>query len=169
VSKSKSGGVKVTERTVFHEERAPYSFAIEAFISLVILFLFLLTLRVLMYSSEHRGFFLVLLILYLFIIIGFLWSFLNMRYRLTTEGVEATMPPFTYRVKYSEIDEVNLEKVPFWMGWGLRLWWRRIGFISIHKMSVVIRKKEGVFRSFWLSTMDAEKFADMLKEKMKSS
>jgi hypothetical protein len=92
-----------------------------------------------------------------------------MRYRLTTEGVEATMPPFTHRVKYSEIDEVDIEKVPLWMGWGLRLWWRRIGFISMHKKSVVIRKKKGVFKNFWLSTNDSEKFAVMLKEQMKSS
>jgi hypothetical protein len=120
-------------------------------------------------SSERRGFYLGLLILYLIIIVGFIWSFLNMWYRLTTEGVEATMPPFTHSVKYSEIDEVIIEKVPIWMGWGLRLWWRRIGFISMHNMAVVIRKKEGVFRNFWLSTTNSEKFADMLKEKMKSS
>jgi hypothetical protein len=39
----------------------------------------------------------------------------------------------------------------------------------MHKKSVVIRKKKGVFKNFWLSTNDSEKFAVMLKEQMKSS
>jgi hypothetical protein len=158
----------MSEKTVLHEEKAPFSFTIKAFLYLVLIFLLWMTIRSFLDPTEIRVVFYGLLVVTLSIALTF-WSFLNMRYRLTTEGVEATMQPFTYRVKYAEIDDVYLEKVPLWMGWGIRMWWRRIGFISMHNMAVVVRKKNGVFRNFWLSTLDSEKFAEMINEKMKSS
>jgi hypothetical protein len=44
------------------------------------------------------------------------------------------------------------------MGLGLRIWWRKLAFVSIHKSAVVIEKKKGVFRTLMLTTGDPEKF-----------
>jgi hypothetical protein len=91
------------------------------------------------------------------------WSFFNMEFRITTVGVEASMPPFSYGVKFEEIEDVYIYKVPWWMGWGLRMWGRRIGFISRHGPALAIKKKSGVFRKLILSTKDPESFAGMIK------
>jgi hypothetical protein len=114
--------------------------------------------------SSVEGFW-VLLVLILSFAFVYL-SFYRMRFRITTEGVWASMPPFSYGVKYSEIERVYIDKTPFWMGWGLRLWWRRIAFVSRHGSAVVIRKKEGVFRTFMLSSRGPDKFVGMISNKV---
>lgn len=152
--------------TVLHEEKAPFSFTIKASLYLFLFFLLVFTIRTWMDPSEPRWAFWVLLIVTVVMVLVF-WSFFNMRYRITDVGVEASMSPFSHSVKFEDIEDVYLDKVPFWMGWGLRMWWRRIGFISMHKVAVVVRKKRGFFRNFWLSTEDSEKFSKMIEERMK--
>lgn len=90
--------------------------------------------------------------------------FLRMRYRITDEGVIAIMPPLNYKVAYEDILDIYVDDVPWWMGWGLRIWKRRIGFISMHKPSVHIKKKKGFFRTIILSSQDPETFMKMVKE-----
>jgi hypothetical protein len=91
------------------------------------------------------------------------WSFFNMRFRITSKGVEAIMPPFTYRISFNEIKKVRvIEKIPWYVGWGLRIWRRRLAYVSMHKPAVEIEKKNGVFRALVLTTRDPEKFIEIL-------
>ncbi len=154
--------------SVLHEEKASFSFAIKALIYSFSFFLLVLTLRSWLDVEGGREGFWVLLFVTVLLVLVF-WSFLNMRFRITTEGVEASMPPFTYRVKFSDIEDVSLVKPPFWIGWGLRIWWRgTIGFVSMHKVCVVVRRRGGFFNCFWLSTWDSEGFRDRVLEGMGS-
>ncbi len=152
--------------SVLHEEKAPFSFTFKAMMYLILVFLLVLTVRSFLDVSGGREGFWVLLFVTVLLVLVF-WSFFNMGFRITTEGVEASMPPFIYRVKFSDIEDVSLVKPPFWIGWGLRIWWRgNIGFISMHKVSVVVRRRGGFFRCFWLSVWDCEEFVGLIREQM---
>ncbi len=76
------------------------------------------------------------------------------------------MAPFTYRVKFGEIEYVKIKDVPWYVGWGMRIWGRRIAFLSTHKPSVHIKKKGGIFRTFVLSARAPEEFIGKIKEEM---
>ena len=90
-------------------------------------------------------------------------SFFNMRFRVTTEGVEASMFPFTHRVAYDNIDRVHvIDKIPWYVGWGLRIWKRRLAFVSTHKSAVAVEKKKGIFKTLVLTTSDPEKFIEII-------
>ncbi|MEE8168370.1 MAG: hypothetical protein V3T58_05815 [Candidatus Hydrothermarchaeales archaeon] len=149
-----------------HEEKAPYSTTVTAALAVVMLFLLALTL----FSwtdirGTSKGFEGIAIVT---AIIAFLfWSFFNMRFRITTDGVEAVMVPFTFRVPYGEIKEVHvIEKIPWYVGWGLRIWRRRLAYVSMHKSAVAIEKKKGIFTTLVLTTEDPEKFAEMIREKI---
>ncbi len=151
--------------SVLHEEKAPFSFTLRAMMYLILVFLLVLTLRSwLDVSGGREGFWVLLFVSFLLVLV--FWSFFSMRFRITSEGVEASMPPFTYRVRFSEIEDIVLDKPSFWVGWGLRVWGRRLGFISMHKVSVVVVKKSGFFRGLWLSVWDCEEFVGLIREQM---
>ncbi|MFQ5976046.1 MAG: hypothetical protein ACE5J5_07015 [Candidatus Hydrothermarchaeales archaeon] len=158
----------MTEDTVLHEEKAPFSLTLKWSLYLILLLLFVLTLRSWLDVSGGREGFWILLIVTLFIVLVF-QSFFNMRYSITTEGVTAFMWPFSFSVRFEDIEDIYLAKPSFWVGWGMRMWWgRNIGYISMHKVSVVIKKKKGFHRNFWLSTLDSEGFRGMIEERMES-
>ncbi|MFQ6105718.1 MAG: hypothetical protein ACE5NL_01445 [Candidatus Hydrothermarchaeaceae archaeon] len=154
-------------KNILLEERAPYSNTMKAILFLTLLFLVALTIFSWAETPHGAGSFQIVAILTLIVALAF-WSFFTMRFRITTLGVEASMVPFSYGVKYEEIEDVYVDKVPWWIGWGLRLWWR-IAFISMHKPSVVIKKKSGVFRTFILSTKDPENFAKKIRKNDRES
>jgi hypothetical protein len=96
-----------------------------------------------------------------------LWSFFNMSFSITEEGVVARMPPFRHRVPFSNIKEVKrIEKIPWWVGWGLRVWGRRLAFVSRHAEAVAIVKKHGFFRELVLTTRHPEDFALQVRKCM---
>jgi hypothetical protein len=95
-----------------------------------------------------------------------MWSFFNMKFRITTDSVEAVMPPFKYRVPFSNIEEVRtIDNIPWYVGWGLRLWGRGLAFVSMHKSAVEIKKKSGLFRRLVLTTQNPEEFVKTVREK----
>ncbi|MCL7413542.1 MAG: hypothetical protein M8353_08010 [ANME-2 cluster archaeon] len=97
-----------------------------------------------------------------------MWSFFNMKFRISTDGVEATMPPFRYRVPFSEMKEITIiDRIPWYIGWGLRFWGRRLAFVSMHKRAVVIEKKSGFFKRLILTTRDPDTFFNMTRQKMR--
>lgn len=153
--------------TVLHDEKAPYSTAIKAILGLILLFLGVAAIFSWIGDNSASESFQLIAIIVVLIAFAF-WSFFNMRFRITTAGVEASMIPFSYKVKYEEIDDVYVDKIPWWIGWGLRLWWRRIAFVSGHGSAVVIKKKTGIFKTFVLSAKDPEDFAKMIRDKMKA-
>ncbi len=92
------------------------------------------------------------------------WSFFNTRFRITSDGVEASMFPFTHKVPYGNIKEIYIiDKIPWYVGWGLRIWKRRLAFVSMHKSAVAIEKKKGVFNTLVMTTSDPVKFIEMIK------
>ncbi len=96
-----------------------------------------------------------------------MWSFFNIKFRITPDGVEAAMPPFIYRIPSSEIKEIKtIEDIPWYAGWGLRLWGRGLAFISMRKSAVLIEKKRGFFRKLILTTQNPDDFIKKLKEGM---
>jgi hypothetical protein len=96
------------------------------------------------------------------------WSFFSIKFRITTDGIEATMPPFKYRVPFSEIKEIKtIEDIPWYAGWGLRIWGRRLAFISMRKSAVLIEKNRGSFRKLILTTQNPDEFIKILKKEMK--
>lgn len=146
-----------------HEESAPHSKTIRAIFLGAILFMsFATALSFLgIYKSSEAS---PVLVAVTGILAFAYCSFFNMRFRITSEGVEAVMTPFIYRVPFGEITEVRvIEKIPWYIGWGMRIWGRRLFFVSIHKPAVEIKKKEGVFRTLVLTTSDPEKFIKKYK------
>jgi hypothetical protein len=93
------------------------------------------------------------------------WSFFNMRFRITTEGVEAVMFPFTSKVPYQNIRDVHVIGIPWYVGWGLRIWGRRLAYVSMHKPAVAVEKKKGIFRTLVLTTEDPVEFARMIQDR----
>ncbi len=149
-----------------HEEQAPYSAPIRIFFLGVLLLLIVLTgLSSMDLLEDSKG--TRILAIVTVIIAWAYWSFFNMRFRISNKGVEAVMSPFTHKVAFSEMREVRvIEKIPWYVGWGLRIWGRRLAYVSMHKSAVAIDKKKGIFKTLVLTAEDPEKFAEMINQRM---
>ncbi len=96
-----------------------------------------------------------------------MWGFFSMKFRITGNGVEAVMPPFKYSIPFSEIKDIRtIENIPWYIGWGVRIWGRRLAFVSMRKSAVEVEKKNGSFRKIVLTTQDPDGFIKKLKEEM---
>jgi hypothetical protein len=93
-------------------------------------------------------------------------GFFKMKFMITDEGVEAVMPPFSYRVLFSEIKEVSTTDIPWYVGWGLRIWGRRLAFVSMHKKAVKIEKENGFFKVLVLTTRNPDEFVKKVRGRM---
>ncbi len=151
-------------KTVY-EEKAPYSYAIKlVMVSGLFSLAFLYFITVFGKAPEKAEFALLLAVSVSALV---MWSFFNIKFRITTDGVEAVMPPFKYRIPFSEIIEIKtIEDIPWYAGWGLRLWGRGLAFISMRKSAVLIEKNRGFFRKLILTTQNPEEFIKKLKEEM---
>lgn len=95
-------------------------------------------------------------------------SYFNTRFRITSIGVEAEMAPFVHKVSYDNIKEVHIiENIPFYVGWGMRVWGRRLAFVTMHKKAVAIEKKTGVFKTLVMTTRNPERFIERIKPNLK--
>lgn len=156
---------------VIHEEKAPYSNTIK---SIVVLGLFVLAVSYFfavfgghfgLENAPEQAQFVLLLAVSLYALI--MWGFFSMKFRITDSGVEAVMPPFRYGIPFSGIKEVKtIENIPWYIGWGVRLWGRRLAFVSMRKSAVMIEKKSGFFRRLVLTTREPEEFARRVKERL---
>jgi hypothetical protein len=157
---------------VIYEEKAPYSNTIKL---IVILGFFVLALSYLFAVFAHFfGFenapeqaqFALLLAVSLYALI--MWGFFSMKFRITDSGVEAVMPPFKYGIPFSDIKSVRtIENTPWYAGWGMHLWGRRLFFVSMRKSVVAIEKRNGFFRTIILTTRNPEVFIQKIKEKIR--
>jgi hypothetical protein len=50
----------------------------------------------------------------------------------------------------SKIKELNTTDIPWY--WGLRIWGRRLAFVSMHKKAVRIEKENGFFMALVLTS-----------------
>ncbi|MCE8429491.1 MAG: hypothetical protein J5U19_14020 [Candidatus Methanoperedens sp.] len=154
----------LANKAMVYEEKAPYSNTIKL---LMVSGLFLLALLyfIAVFRKPEQAEFALLLALSISTLV--MWSFFNIKFRITTNDVEASMPPFKYRIPFSEIKNVKtIEDIPWYAGWGLRIWGRRLAFISMRKRAVLIEKENGFFRKLILTTQNPEEFIKKLKEEM---
>lgn len=166
----KGSGVLTNKSTVY-EENAPYSNSIKLIITLGF--------TVLAFSSFFAFFghlvgsgkvpeqtqFVLLFAASLYALI--MWGFFSMKFRITDSDVEAVMPPFKYSIPFSEIKSIRaIENTPWYAGWGVHLWGRRLLFVSMRKSAVEIEKKSGFFRKIILTSQDPDGFIKKLKEEM---
>jgi len=52
------------------------------------------------------------------------------------------------------------------VGWGVRLWGRRLAFVSMRKSAVEIEKRSGFFKRLVLITQNPEEFVKTIKENL---
>lgn len=155
---------------IIYEEKAPYSNAIKL---IVILGLFVLAFSYLfavfghffgLENAPEQAQFALLLSVSLYALV--MWGFFSMKFRITDSGIEAVMPPFKYSIPFSEIKDIKtIENIPWYVGWGVRIWGRRLAFVSMHKSAVTIEKRSGFFRTIILTTRSPEVFTQKIKEK----
>ncbi len=92
-----------------------------------------------------------------------LWLFFDMRFGADAQSVFAKTGPFTYRIRKADVTRSSvLSRIPFWAGWGIRIWWWQgftLAFLSRHKPSLCIGKKSGLFKKVVLSVSNPEQFA----------
>jgi len=149
-------------RNILYEENAPFHSATQWIVILggfiLAMFYFFQFFFSLVERSQGYGTtLLMVVVLYSFV----MWSFLGMKFRITDKSVEAVMPPFVYSVSISEITGIRtIENIPWYRGWGLRVWDNSLGFISKHKSAVEIEKGSGFFKKVLLTTRDPEEFID---------
>jgi hypothetical protein len=159
-------------KSTVYEENAPYSNSIK----LIIILGF--SILAFMYSSAVFGNYFGLqkapeqaqfaLLFAVSIYALIMWGFFSMKFRITDSGVEAVMPPFNYGIPFSDIKEVKtIENIPWYVGWGVRMWGRRLAFVSMRKSAVAIEKKNGFFRMIILTTQNPEEFIRRIKEKIR--
>jgi len=159
------GGRDFAGKTTVYEEKAPYSATIKLVMVSGLFLLALLYFISVFGKVPGQADFSLLLIVSVSALVT--WSFFSMNFRITNKGVEAVMPPFKYSIPFSEIKEMKtIEDIPWYAGWGLRMWGRRLAFISMRKSAVVIEKQKGLFRKLILTTQNPEDFIKKLKEEM---
>ena len=153
-----------TNKTTVYEEKAPQSNTIKL-VMMSGLFALAFVYFIAVFTKPEQAEFNLLLVVSISVLVT--WSFFNIKFRITTNGVEASMPPFKYRILFSEIKEVRtIEDIPWYAGWGMRIWGRRLAFISMRKSAVLIEKEKGFFRKLILTTQNPEDFIKKLKEGM---
>ena len=151
-------------KTTVYEEKAPYSNTIKL-VMMSGLFALAFVYFIAVFTKPEQAEFNLLLVVSISVLVT--WSFFNIKFRITTNGVEAAMPPFKYTIPFSEIKEVKtIEDIPWYAGWGMRIWGRRLAFISMRKRAVLIEKDKGFFRKLILTTQNPEDFIKKLKEGM---
>jgi len=167
---SKEKVIGKTDKKLIYEEKAPFSRTMRLLMGLVFSIL-ALTIVIAFFGDyfglEKEPFEGQLILILVVMILSFVvWNFFKLRFRITEKSVEAVMPPFSYRVFFSEIKKVSTTDIPWYVGWGLRIWGRRLAFVSMHKKAVNIEKENGFFKALVLTTRDPDKFARMVKERM---
>lgn len=164
-SGTRRGGALANKTTVY-EEKAPYSNAIKLVMMSGLFSLAILYIIATFAKAPEQAESALLLVISITALVT--WSFFNITFRITNDGVEAVMPPFKYRIPFSEIKEMKtIEDIPWYAGWGLRMWGRGLAFISMYKSAVLIEKKKGFFRKLILTTQNPEEFIKRLAMEMK--
>lgn len=168
---SKKNAIGKTGKRIVYEEKAPFSNTMRLFMVLILSILALSI--VIAFFGDYFGlekkpfegqFILILVVMILSFVVS---GFFKMKFRITEDGVEAVMTPFSYRVLFSEIKEVSTTDIPWYVGWGLRIWGRRLAFVSMHKRSVKIEKENGLFKALVLTTRNPDEFVTIVRKGMK--
>ena len=87
-------------------------------------------------------------------------------FRIYNDRIEAYFWPFKYKIPLSDIANVRIrDKIPWYVGWGLRIGFRRELYFAIHhgKSVVEIERKNGYWKRIIHSVKDPEKFAELIE------
>jgi cytochrome c oxidase subunit IV len=169
--KSKEKAIGTTGKRIVYEEKAPFSKMMR--LLMVLIFSILALSIVISFFGDYFGlkkepfegqFILIFVVMILSFVVS---GFFKMKFRITDESVGAVMPPFSFRILFSEIKEVTTTDIPWSVGWGLRVWGRRLAFVSMHKKSVKIEKENGFFRVLLLTARNPDEFVKIVRERMK--
>ena len=94
-----------------------------------------------------------------------------MSFKIHRDKVEVKFFPFKYEIPINDIISVGiLEKIPWYVGWGLRinLKSRTLYFLAHHKKCVEISRRGGFWKRIVLSAKNPERFVETLKMLLKS-
>ena len=150
-----------TAQKTVYEEKAPYSKTIKFIITFGFVILAFSYVSSVLGDSINSGKkpdeYVLLFVTVIYLLA--MWSFFNIKFRISGNSVEAIMPPFKFSIPFNKISDLKIiEKIPWYVGWGLRIGGRRIAFVSIHKKALVIEKRSGFFRKLILTTRDPDEF-----------
>jgi len=86
-------------------------------------------------------------------------------FRIYTDRIEAYFWPFKCEIPISEIKRVKIiDRIPWYVGWGLRIWFgRKLYFTIHHGKSVEIEKKRGYWKKIILSVKNPKKFIKIIE------
>ena len=148
-----------------YEEKAPYSFAMKilwasglmAIMALAGVFLFRIPQAV--ESAPFKAFALVVL----FLAALSLWLFFKLRFGHDSKTLFAKTTGLRYSVEKKDVVKaIVLPKIPFLVGWGIRMWWWNgltLAFVSQHKPALLIVKKTGLFKKVVFTVSNPKEFA----------
>lgn len=92
------------------------------------------------------------------------FAFVAMRFCVSERELSLKFFPFSYKILLKDITQVEIvDSLPWWRGWGLRMWGRSLYFVSDHAGAVLVRKKTGFFKEVVFTPSDAERFVEKLK------
>ncbi|HIH16162.1 MAG TPA: hypothetical protein HA252_02045 [Candidatus Diapherotrites archaeon] len=91
------------------------------------------------------------------VVLAFYWLYL-MRFVATEQALEIRLPFYSYRVPVQDISSAELvDRVPFYIGWGVRMSLDTLYFVSQHKQSMLVHKKSGHFKKLVLTAREPVK------------
>jgi hypothetical protein len=133
---------------IIYEENAPYSNSMKAIITIGFLVLALFyffaffghLVEVRKVPEQAQLVLLSAATLYAII----MWGFFSMKFRIMGSGVEAVMPPFKYRIPFSEIKEVKIiDNIPWYAGWGCACWEGGLPLSACVKALCLLKRMKG--------------------------
>ena len=94
--------------------------------------------------------------------------FFPAHFRIYNDKIEAYLWPFKYEIPISDIVNVKIiNKIPWYVGWGLKIWFgRKLYFAIHHGKSIEIERKNSYWRKIILSVKDPEKIVKLIKSKI---
>ena len=92
------------------------------------------------------------------------------RFRIYSNKIEAYFWPFRYEIPILDIARIKIiDKIPWWVGWGLRIWFgRKLYFAVHHGKGVKVERKGGYWKKIVLSVKNPERFVELIEKLRKS-
>jgi len=85
-------------------------------------------------------------------------------FRVYNNRIEACFWPFRYEIPFSDVVNVRIiDKIPWYVGWGLRIGFgRKLYFAIHHGKSIEIERKNSYWKRIILSVKNPEKFVKLI-------
>jgi len=148
-----------------YKEKAPYSTLMQMGLLLVLVLFAFLWSRLVHIGIPFSG--LVILALGSAIMVVMLRFFFNIEFAIANDAVVASFGDYSYTIPIRNIKSIQVvKKVPFCVGWGLRMYKGKVAFVSTHSKGVYIKLRSGPFKEIILTTRDPHDFVKRIKAEM---